>query len=86
MRRVGASARTTLVPQLDEERKRFGHATLGAFGEAPGVALAAEQSEREARLRPWLLWGVLVAGVIRLLPVLVWRLARRGAARRAAGA
>ncbi|MEO8526931.1 MAG: DUF3999 family protein [Caldimonas sp.] len=75
--RVGALPAGTLVPQFDEERKRFGRATLGAFGESPGVALAAEQSEREARLRPWLLWGVLVAGVIGLA-VLVWRLARSG--------
>jgi hypothetical protein len=75
--RVGALPANTLVPQFDEERKRFGQATLGAFGEAPGVALAAEQSEREARLRPWLLWGVLVAGVIGLA-LLVWRLARSG--------
>lgn len=77
--RLGALPANTLVPQFDEERKRFGQATLGAFGEAPGVALAAEQSERQARLRPWLLWGVLVAGVLGLA-LLVWRLARSGRA------
>ena len=72
---AGALPATTLVPQFDAERQRFGRATLGAFGEAPGVALAAERAEREARLRPWLLWAVLIAGVIGLA-VLVWRLAR----------
>ena len=75
---AGALPSATLVPQLDEERKRFGRATLGAFGQAPGVARATERAEREARIRPWLLWAVLVAGVVGLA-VLVWRLARTGA-------
>ena len=75
---AGALPSATLVPQLDAERQRFGRATLGPFGEAPGVVFAAERAEREARIRPWLLWGVLVVGVIGLA-VLVWRLARTGA-------
>lgn len=74
---AGALPATTLVPLLEEERSRFGRATLGAFGEAPEVAVAVERAEREARLRPWLLWGVLVVGVLGL-GVLVWRLARSG--------
>jgi hypothetical protein len=72
---AGALPLTTLVPLLEDERRRFGRATLGPFGEAPEVALAAERAARNARLRPWLLWGVLVAGVLGL-GVLVWRLAR----------
>lgn len=76
---AGALPATTLMPLLDEERPHFGQATLGAFGEAPEVAAAAEHAEREARLRPWLLWGVLVIGVLGL-GVLVWRLARSGPA------
>lgn len=76
---AGALAATTLVPLLEDERSRFGRATLGAFGEAPEVARLAERDEREARLRLWLLWGVLVIGVFGL-GVLVWRLARSGPA------
>lgn len=76
---AGALPAATLVPQLDEERPRFGHATVGSFAEAPEVALDAERAERAARLRPWLLWSVLVLGVLGL-GVLVWRLARSGPA------
>ena len=76
---AGALPATTLVPQLDEERKRFGQARLGAFAEAPDVALAVERAARDARFRPWLLWGVLLAGVVGLA-LLVWRLAKTGAA------
>ena len=75
----GALPLATLVPQLVEERPRFGRATLGAFAEAPDVAATAERAEREARLRPWLLWGVLMLGVLGL-GILVWRLARSGPA------
>jgi len=70
---------TTLVPPFDDERKRFGQARLGAFAEVPEVALAVEREAREARFRPWLLWGVLVIGVAGLA-LLVWRLAKSGAA------
>ena len=76
---AGALSVTTLVPQFDEERKRFGEARLGAFAEAPDVALAAERAARDARFRPWLLWGVLGVGVLGL-SLLVWRLAKTGAA------
>ncbi len=76
---AGALPLTTLVPLLEDERLRFGRASLGAFGEAPEVALAAQRAERDARLRPWLLWAVLVVGVLGL-GVLVWRLARSGPA------
>ncbi len=76
---AGALPVATLVPQLDAERPRFGTARLGDFAEAPEVALAAERAAGAARLRPWLLWGVLVIGVAGLA-LLVWRLAKSGAA------
>jgi hypothetical protein len=76
---AGALPVATLVPQLEQERKRFGQARLGAFAEAPEVARAAERAVREARLRLGLLWAVLVIGVAGLA-LLVWRLARTGAA------
>lgn len=73
----GALPASTLVPRLDDERQRFGRAELGAFSDVPEIARAAERAERIARLRPWLLWGVLLAGVV-ALSALVWRLARSG--------
>ena len=47
--------------------------TLGAFSVDEAAARAAEQASRQARLRPWLLWAVLLAGVAGL-GALVWRL------------
>jgi len=76
---AGALPIATLVPQLDDERGRFGRAALGSFSEDATVARAAEQAEQQARWRPWLLWGVLVGGVA-VLGVLVWRLAKAGPA------
>lgn len=58
-----ALAVNTLVPALDDERARFGHATLGAWSEVTAALRAAEQDQRRAALRPWLLWAVLLAGV-----------------------
>lgn len=75
---TGALPTATLVPHLEEERSRFGSAKVGAFSEDADVARAAEQAERKARLLPWLLWSVLVVGVV-ALAVLVWRLAQGGA-------
>ncbi len=75
---AGALPAATLVPRLEDERSRFGRATLGAFSEDAEVARAAEQAERKARLRPWLLWSVLLGGVA-ALAALVWRLAQGGA-------
>ena len=72
---AGALPLSTLVPRLDDERARFGRATLGAFTEEAGVARAADDAARQARWRPWLLWSVLVVGVAGL-GALVWRLAR----------
>ncbi len=72
----GALPVATLVPQLDEERPRFGRAELGAWSEDAGVAAQASAAARQAALRPWLLWGVLLAGVSGL-GFMVWRLARR---------
>ena len=65
----------TLVPALDDERKRFGRATLGEWSEVTAVARAAEQQKQVAALRPWLLWTVLLAGVAGLA-FMVWRLTR----------
>ena len=65
------------MPQLDSERPRFGHATLGEFSVDQAAQQAAEQALRQARVRPWLLWGVLLVGVAGL-GALVWRLARSG--------
>jgi Protein of unknown function (DUF3999) len=66
----------TLVPLLDNERPRFGHATLGEWQEVASVAKAAEQQQQRAALRPWLLWAVLLLGVAGL-GFMVWHLARR---------
>lgn len=66
---------TALVPSLDDERERFGHATLGPWDEAAAVAQAEQARQQRAALRPWLLWSVLLAGVA-LLGVMVWRLTR----------
>jgi hypothetical protein len=65
----------TLVPALDDERGRFGSATLGPWTEAAAVVRAEEAQQRMAMLRPWLLWLVLVAGVAGLA-FMVWRLTR----------
>ena len=71
---------TTLVPALDDERPRFGRASLGDWTEVPAVARQAEADQRQAALRPWLLWAVLLAGVAGL-GFMVWRLMRgRGVA------
>ncbi|HEY2561077.1 MAG TPA: DUF3999 family protein [Caldimonas sp.] len=66
-----------VVPQLDSERARFGSASLGEFEVDTMAAQAAERAARQARLRPWFLWSVLLVGVIGL-GALVWRLARTG--------
>jgi hypothetical protein len=65
----------TLVPALDDERPRFGRATLGEWSEVSAVARAADQQQQRAALRPWLLWAVLLAGVSGL-GLMVWRLVR----------
>lgn len=65
----------TLVPALDDERPRFGHATLGEWTEVAAVARAADRQKQLAALRPWLLWAVLLAGVAGLA-FMVWRLTR----------
>jgi Mg2+/citrate symporter len=66
-----------VVPQLESERARFGRASLGEFAADADAARAADDAARLARLRPWLLWTVLVVGVA-VLGALVWRLARSG--------
>ena len=72
---AGALPVSTVVPQLESERPRFGHAELGAFVADEAAARAVEAESRQARLRPWLLWAVLLIGVAGL-GALVWRLAR----------
>lgn len=76
----GALPASTLVPQLEEERPRLGRAQLGEWTEVAAVAQQAAADERKAQWRPWLLWAVLVAGVLGL-GAMVWRLARGGATR-----
>ncbi len=71
----GALPVGTLVPQLEAERPRLGRAQLGAWTEVAAVAQQAAAAERQAALRPWLLWAVLLGGVA-LLGAMVWKLAR----------
>jgi hypothetical protein len=70
----GALPIATLVPQFEDERAHFGRASLGAFVVVDAVAREADRADRIAQWRPWLLWGVLLAGVA-ILGALVWRLA-----------
>jgi hypothetical protein len=74
---AGALPVAMVVPQLDSERARFGRASLGEFEVDRAAAQAAESAARQARLRPWLLWTVLLVGVFGLA-ALVLRLARSG--------
>ena len=64
-----------LVPSLAEERSRFGAATLGDWAEIAAAAKRDDAKQREAALRPWLLWAVLIGGVA-VLAFMVWRLTR----------
>jgi Protein of unknown function (DUF3999) len=71
----GALPLATVVPELQQERPRFGRATLGAWSEV-GAAVAHAQSEARQQLwRPAALWAVLLAGVAGLA-LMVWRLAK----------
>jgi hypothetical protein len=71
----GALPAATLVPALDDERARFGRASLGEWAEAGDVAQQRDAEQRRSAWRPWLLWSVLLAGVAGL-GVMVWRLLR----------
>jgi len=75
---AGALTIDTLVPSVDDERDRFGAAGLGDWVEVSAVARRDEARQREAALRPWLLWAVLIAGVAGLA-FMVWRLTRTAA-------
>ena len=66
---------SALVPSLSDERARFGNATLDDWTEIAAAARRDDAKQREAALRPWLLWVVLIAGVA-VLGLMVWRLAR----------
>jgi hypothetical protein len=68
----------TLVPAIDDERARFGRASLGEWTEVAAVARAADRQQQLAALRPVVLWAVLLAGVAGLA-VMVWRLTRPAA-------
>jgi len=68
----------TLVPAIDDERARFGRASLGEWTEVAAVARAADRQQQLAALRPVLLWAVLLAGVAGLA-FMVWRLTRPAA-------
>ncbi len=72
---AGALPIHTLVPDLAAERARLGRAELGAFAEQPDALRAQQAAARQAALRPWLLWSVLLAGV-GALGFMVWRLLR----------
>jgi hypothetical protein len=65
----------SLVPSLEDERPRFGTATLGAWSEDAAAARQAESAGRRAALRLGLLWTVLIVGVAGLA-FMVWRLTR----------
>jgi hypothetical protein len=71
---------TTLVPALDDERPRFGRATLGEWLEVAEVARQAEAAQRRAAWRPWLLWAVLLLGVAGLAWMVI-KLTRQPGAR-----
>lgn len=71
----GALPLATLVPDLEAERPRFGRAELGPWAEDATAAQAAERRALQARLKPALLWAVLLLGVA-ALGFMVWRLAR----------
>jgi hypothetical protein len=71
----GALPIGTLLPSLEDERPRFGLATLGVWSESEAVAREARSQQRLAAMRPWLLWAVLLAGVAGLA-FMVWRLTR----------
>lgn len=64
-----------LVPALADERSHFGGAALGDWTEIAAAARRDDAKQREAALRPWLLWAVLIGGVA-VLAFMVWRLTR----------
>lgn len=72
---AGALPPASLLPALEDERARFGRAQLGAWAEDSAAAQAADQRQRLAELRPWMLWAVLLAGVLGLA-AMVWRLVK----------
>ncbi len=76
---AGALPIGTLVPALDNERPRFGRASLSEWREVAAVAQHEQRQQREAALRPWLLWAVLLAGV-GALGFMVWGLLSKHAA------
>jgi len=75
---ASALAVGTLVPALDDERPRFGQASLGDWTEVEEVVRQEQARQRLAAMRPWLLWAVLLAGVAGLA-FMVWRLVRGAA-------
>ena len=74
---AGALPVATPVPDLADERGRFGLARLGTWVENEAVARRLEAERRAAQWRPWLLWTVLLLGIAGL-GFTVWRLAGSG--------
>lgn len=72
---LGALPLATLVPDLEQERPRFGRARLGAWSEVAAAAQRARTEALKAQARPWLLWALLLGGVAGL-GFMVWRLLR----------
>jgi hypothetical protein len=71
----GALPLHTLIADPEAERARFGRAELGPWQEDADAAHADERLRVTRTWRPWLLWGVLLAGVA-ALSGMVWRLTR----------
>jgi hypothetical protein len=71
----GALPLATLVPTLDQERARFGSASLGQWSEVSEAVRFEQAAARREQWRPMMLWAVLICGVL-MLGALVWRLAR----------
>lgn len=77
----GALPLHTLIADLPAERPRFGRAVTGPWQENTTAARVEARQQRHQELRPWLLWGVLLAGVAGL-GAMVWQLVRGGRAAR----
>lgn len=75
---AGAMPASQLVPMLEAERPRFGHATLGPWSEDATAVIGRAAQQRKAMWQRGALWAVLLVGV-GVLGAMVWRLARHRA-------
>jgi hypothetical protein len=71
----GALPLHTLIADLPAERARFGQAVPGAWQEDTAATQREARQQQRREMRPWLLWGVLLAGVAGL-GAMVWQLMR----------